>query len=296
VDESWYITARRLLYLLKLRTKAGQLKKPALSYLFDEEKGAIALGLSGGCEMRFSVQPEGFQHYTFSLTDKEDYTEQDQLHFGLFNSTGGYFNDFPLVPLNFYDGNLTEKYATNIQADTEMKAALINSLKIIVPELHYLEPSLSMEPSVLRINMKDERMAVPLPLMGEGCVKLFRILIDLVRFRGRRFMIDEVDAGIHHSRMTDYWKGLLKAAVQNNVQLFCTTHSQECIKSFAAAFEEDASLKSMRDQCRLVELMEPRDQQGKVLSGKKGLVKAYTYHYDEMLDNLATGTEIRGKG
>ena len=34
------------------------------------------------------------------------------------------------------------------------------------------------------------------------------------------------------------WKVLAKAAREFNVQVFCTTHSRDCIESFTAAVEE----------------------------------------------------------
>ena len=51
-------------------------------------------------------------------------------------------------------------------------------------------------------------------------------------------MIDEIETGIHHSRQKDFWSNILKICKELNVQLFATTHSEECIKAFYEASKE----------------------------------------------------------
>ena len=48
-------------------------------------------------------------------------------------------------------------------------------------------------------------------------------------------MLDEVENGIHHSVQRDFWKMILTTAQANDVQVFATTHSWDCVTGFAQA-------------------------------------------------------------
>ena len=48
-------------------------------------------------------------------------------------------------------------------------------------------------------------------------------------------MIDEAENGIHHSIQRDFWEMILRTAEENNVQVFATTHSWDCVAGFAQA-------------------------------------------------------------
>lgn len=51
-------------------------------------------------------------------------------------------------------------------------------------------------------------------------------------------LIDEIETGIHHSRQKDFWVNIIKICQELDVQLFATTHSQECINAYCSALEE----------------------------------------------------------
>ena len=46
-------------------------------------------------------------------------------------------------------------------------------------------------------------------------------------------MIDEIDLGVHYSKMDELWDLLFRLASKLNVQLFATTHSRDCVDAFA---------------------------------------------------------------
>ena len=46
-------------------------------------------------------------------------------------------------------------------------------------------------------------------------------------------LIDEVDTGLHYSIMGDMWLLVVEAARQNNIQVFLTTHSLDCVRGLA---------------------------------------------------------------
>lgn len=46
-------------------------------------------------------------------------------------------------------------------------------------------------------------------------------------------LIDEIENGLHHSIQQKIWKAVFKWAQNLNVQVFATTHSNECIRAFS---------------------------------------------------------------
>jgi AAA15 family ATPase/GTPase len=49
-------------------------------------------------------------------------------------------------------------------------------------------------------------------------------------------LIDEVENGLHHSIHEQIWAGLAETAEKLNVQIFATTHSEECLHAAHNAF------------------------------------------------------------
>ena len=87
--------------------------------------------------------------------------------------------------------------------------------------------------------IKGEDRPIPLKSLGDGAVRLFGVALALANSRDGFLLIDEAENGIHHSVMRDFWKMVLIAAHKNNVQVFATTHSSDCVIGFARAAEEN---------------------------------------------------------
>ena len=96
------------------------------------------------------------------------------------------------------------------------------------------------------VRLKNHKNPVPLKSLGDGAVRLFGVALALANSKDGFLLIDEVENGIHHSLQFDFWKMVMRTAYENNVQVFATTHSWDCVRGFAwAAYETedvDASL------------------------------------------------------
>lgn len=79
---------------------------------------------------------------------------------------------------------------------------------------------------------------IPLPLMGEGTVRLFSLLLAIANAPGGIVLVDEIENGLHHSVMTGVFAALAQAARELDVQVFATTHSWECVRAAHQAFSE----------------------------------------------------------
>lgn len=82
------------------------------------------------------------------------------------------------------------------------------------------------------------REKIPAIHLGQGFLRLLSIYSELIASGKQVLLIDEVENGLHHSVLTEIWRGLLHAAEQENVQIFATTHSYECIRAAHEAFAE----------------------------------------------------------
>ena len=79
---------------------------------------------------------------------------------------------------------------------------------------------------------------LPLALMGDGINHLLDLALGFLPARDGIVLIDEIENGIHHSRLETVWKSLDRLSREFNVQVFATTHSYECIVAANNAFTE----------------------------------------------------------
>lgn len=79
---------------------------------------------------------------------------------------------------------------------------------------------------------------LPVSQVGQGIYRLIAILSELIGEKPDVCIIDEIENGIHHSMLKQVWTGLAVAAQSLDVQVFATTHSQECIEAAHEAFSK----------------------------------------------------------
>lgn len=91
------------------------------------------------------------------------------------------------------------------------------------------------------VKLQDHRDPVPLKSIGEGASRLLGVSLSLSTSRRGFLLIDEAENGLHHSVHEGFWRMVLQAAKDNNVQVLATTHSFSCVRGFAkAAVESDS--------------------------------------------------------
>jgi len=83
---------------------------------------------------------------------------------------------------------------------------------------------------------------LPLPLLGDGFNRIFLILVGLMASNQKTLMVDEIDSGLHHSIMDDFWDTLGKLVEHQGIQVFCTTHNEEMLDSLLDAFGPESEL------------------------------------------------------
>ncbi|HYL99991.1 MAG TPA: AAA family ATPase [Blastocatellia bacterium] len=117
---------------------------------------------------------------------------------------------------------------------------LVTTLKVVEQRLSDLKyAKLGNEPLVYgQIGLDD---FVPVTQMGQGFVRLLTMFSEVlgrgpIAYAPRVVLIDEIENGLYHSILPQIWKGIAELAYAENVQVFATTHSYECIQAAHYAF------------------------------------------------------------
>lgn len=95
------------------------------------------------------------------------------------------------------------------------------------------------------VKLSGTESRVPLGSMGDGMQRLLNLSLALIRSRSGVALIDEIDTGFHYSIMTKMWRMVVETAERLKVQVFATTHSQDCVRGLARLHEEHPDLAEM---------------------------------------------------
>jgi AAA15 family ATPase/GTPase len=118
--------------------------------------------------------------------------------------------------------------------------------------------------------------------MGDGMRRILTLAITEIVAEGGVLLVDEIDTGLYYRAQTNLWRLLIQTAQRLNVQIFATTHSWDCVKSFQQASEEVSELEIFLFS--LGRSMRVRD---------KGRVIASEYNKDELRTVTQAESEVR---
>lgn len=81
---------------------------------------------------------------------------------------------------------------------------------------------------------RHEKFGVGTPLQdfGDGAIKTFNIALALVNAKNGIFLVDGIESGLHYDTLPEVWRKVLGLAEKWDVQVFATTHSDECRRIF----------------------------------------------------------------
>ena len=129
---------------------------------------------------------------------------------------------------------------------TADQAIIIEALQIITPEFEGITFVKDTNASGARELQRTARVKlakfdhpVPLNSLGDGIVRVFQLILKLFAARGGFFLIDEFGNGLHYSVQERVWSLLFRMAAALDIQVFATTHSWDCIESFARVAKAD---------------------------------------------------------
>jgi len=148
-------------------------------------------------------------------------------------------NHLPKNYINSSKPNNSElvKLYSNIQTKG-IQHKFLEYLKILDKNIAWLEPQLINDELLLRINLNNPEQSLISSELGEGVNRYMEILSVLLANSKGSVFIDEIENGIHYSKLKDIWKAIIEIVQKEEIQLFVTTHDKESIEALIEASEE----------------------------------------------------------
>ena len=84
-----------------------------------------------------------------------------------------------------------------------------------------------------QVMLKKDKEYLLLSEFGDGVKHFLNIILSLYLNKDSILYLDEIENGIHYSNLDKLWEIILTISKDQNVQVFATTHSKECIESYA---------------------------------------------------------------
>ncbi len=136
------------------------------------------------------------------------------------------------------DASLTSKIFNEIaplnpQNEDRLQDLLRNSLEPRLRRLRYAKPQGAQE-HLVYVDLGNGPM-VPFTQMGQAFVRALHIYCEIFALQPDILLVDEIENGLYYGGLKDFWKGLIAVLEDQNVQLFATTHSRECMEAACEA-------------------------------------------------------------
>jgi hypothetical protein len=184
-------------------------------------------------------------------------------------------------PLGVFLGSRARFPQENIERFSKLEAIgrqdeVVTTLQILEPRLRRLAVLVKGGVPMIYGDVGVGEL-MPLPLMGEGVVRLLSVLLAIANAPRGTVLVDEIENGLHYSVMVDVWKAIADAARRSETQVFATTHSWECIRAAHEAFTAGGQY-----DFRLHRLDRAGDD-----------IRAVTYDQKKLALALESGLEVR---
>lgn len=187
--------------------------------LLENEADKRLANFTVGVEIRV-----GSSSYILPLDDDRPY----RINFrGLGNN-----DSFQFIRTRNIDKEINGKLWDNITL-TEKEQFVIEALKIIEPateRIAFIEENPRERTAVIKLS--NAANVLPLRSMGDGINRILTIILALVNSDNGFLLIDEFENGLHHTVQEQLWKVIFNLSQKLNVQIFITTHSEDCIIGF----------------------------------------------------------------
>ena len=127
---------------------------------------------------------------------------------------------------------------------TSAKAVIFDALRIIEPDFQDLMFIMKNDGTSLNnrimgttrtpiARLQNIERPVPINSMGDGMARVLQLTLKLFAAKGGILLIDEFENGLHYSVQEKVWQMMFDLAHKLDIQIFATTHSWDCIDSFA---------------------------------------------------------------
>lgn len=117
---------------------------------------------------------------------------------------------------------------------------ILELMRIVEPRLQKLRYSKITSQPLVYAHLGFQHF-LPATQMGQGFSRLLTLFCEMLVSKATVLLIDEIENGLHHSVLTEVWKGISALAELENIQVFATTHSEECLLAAHKAFQNQST-------------------------------------------------------
>jgi hypothetical protein len=140
---------------------------------------------------------------------------------------------FTVTPASHYSTRAFVEQLSQV-VDAGRKQLAVQLLKIFDGEVEDLDVIASLGREAVRVTHAS-RGVVDLSSFGDGMRRAVALALALTRASQGVLLVDELEAGIHHSVLRSVLDKLLEAAATSKVQLLATTHSLEAVDALVGS-------------------------------------------------------------
>lgn len=151
------------------------------------------------------------------------------------------------IPTQFIDIQELSAYWDKIIL-TPYENEVIKSLQIIEPDIEklaFINQPFNNGNRIPMVGLKNSDKPIPLYSMGDGMKRILQLILNLHQAKDGLLLIDEFDNGLHYKVQEKVWRLLFELAKRFNVQVFATTHSNDCIRAFSKISKERTDIDGM---------------------------------------------------
>lgn len=143
------------------------------------------------------------------------------------------------------------EYVHTSDFNTEKNAILFDRVSLSPEEKYIIQALQVINPRITRINylnndnqrnseeriptvtLADDSQRYRLSSMGDGINRVLTIILAMLNCRDGVLLLDEFETGLHYSVQDELWKMIFMLSEELNIQVFATSHSTDCVNSFA---------------------------------------------------------------
>lgn len=165
----------------------------------------------------------------------------------------------------------------NQVALTEREDVVIQALNIIDPNIQriaFINRSDTTQTRYPLVRMTNNERT-PLRSLGDGLNQLFYVILALVNAESGFCLVDEIETGLHYTTMYPLWELIFRIAKELNIQVFATTHSDDCVRAF-----QDAAQANEQVAGQLIRLERWNDKHTAIVLDEKDLEASVKYNIE----------------
>jgi predicted ATPase len=265
---------------IKFLVTSSDLQRASLKMYFDNERPVTPISplMPGIPGLTNTIMPLAFERLTFSGEKSVlDATIHQQQHGQLFLQQG--------VELGIVSEFFPSTWLSNSQQAAQWLSQLrisnrgndlVNIIGKQFPDITDLSSEIPYGMGAIYATVKHHAERMPISLISSGLNKFVSLLIAIRTYRNGVILIDEIENGIYYKMFSAFWEALHQFSVDNNTQLFISTHSLECLKGVSYL------MKRHPEHFSIIQLIQ-----------EKGVSVAYTASGDKASAAIEQDIEVR---